>query len=379
MLVNWDVHRHTNGQVLQSPNIYLPGRPYWFFKHWPEPVEVDVIDYSRLPILHNLERFKLKFYIWQILKALPNLAHYDLILSHGAQSGVLLAFLRSMLRSKMPPHIIIDVGCFNGARNNQLELAPLRFAAKSITGVITHNSRQSVYYQYCLPELKNRYRFVPFGADPEFFKPLNLPEENYIVCVGYTLRDWETLLAAFSGLKSETTLKLVGAAGKIKLPAGTQAEQKIECLPYVPVLELKKIIEQAKLIILPLPYRLYSFGQMTLLQAMSMGKTVIVSNVPGIADYVQDGQSAVLVRPYDYVELREKVDYLIKHPQERARIGGAARKSVLEKFNEKKMAEGLYHNCYGLLSDLAKGRAELPMLTVLNQVHIKKESAYDEY
>jgi len=351
MLVNWDVHRHLNGQLLQAPNVYLPGQPYWFFKHWPEPVEVDLIDYSSLPILHNLERFKLKFYIWQILKALPNLAHYDLILSHGAQSGVLLAFLRSMLRSKMPPHIIIDVGCFNGARNNQLELAPLRFASKSIAGVITHNSRQSVYYQYCLPELKNRFRFVPFGTDPEFFKPLNLPEEDYIVCVGYTLRDWETLLAAFSGLKSETTLKLVGAADKIKLPAGTQAEQKIECLPYVPVSKLNQILDQAKCVVLPLPYLLYSFGQMTLLQSMAMQKAVIVTSVPGVTDYVESGASGLLVLPYDLYDLREKMEFLLQSPQEAGRLGQAARQAVVEKFNLKKMAAGIYQTiqelCHG--------------------------------
>jgi len=350
MLVNWDVHRRLNGQVLQSPNVYLPDQPYWFFKYWPEPVEVDVIDYSRLPILHHLERFRLKFYIWQILKALPKLSNYDLILSHGAQSGVLLAFLRSILKSKMPPHIIIDVGCFNGARNNTLELAPLKIAAKSLAGVITHTSKQSIYYQNCLPALKERHRFVPFGTDPEFFKPLNLPEEDYILCVGYMKRDWETLLAALSGLQSNTTLKLVGAAGRLKLPAGVAASKKIECLPYVPIGELKRIMAQARLVVLPLPYQLYSFGQMSLLQAMAMGKAVIVSNVPGITDYVQDGQNALLVRPYDYLEMREKIDYLLKHPPERARIGEAARKSVEEKYNEKNMAEGIYRSCCELLS-----------------------------
>ncbi len=351
MLVNWDVHRQQNGQVLQSPNLYLAGEPYWFFKHWPEPVQVDVIDYSRLPVLHKIERFKLKFYICQILKALPKVSNYDLILSHGAQSGVLLAFLRSLLKSKLPPHIIIDVGCFNGARNNALELAPLRVASKSIAGVITHTSKQSIYYNLCLPELKEKNRFVPFGTDPDFFKPLGLTEEDYILCVGYIKRDWETLLAAFSGLQSDTTLKLVGAAGKIKIPAGIAASKKIECLPYVPILELKKIIERAKLVILPLPYQLYSFGQMTMLQAMSMGKAVVVSNVPGIADYVEDGKNAVLVRPYDYGELRDKMEYLLSRPEERIQIGKNARKTIEEKFNEKNMAEEIHRSCYELINN----------------------------
>jgi glycosyltransferase involved in cell wall biosynthesis len=349
MLVNWDVHRRLNGQILQSPNFNIPGRPYWFFRHWPEPVKVDVIDCSRLPILHDLERFGLKFYVWQTLKALPKISQYDLILTHGAQSGVLLAFLRSIFRSKLPPHIIIDIGCFNGARHNRLELSPLRIAAESLAGVITHTSSQRVYYQYCLPHLKERQRFVPFGTDPEFFKPLNLPEENYIVCVGYIKRDWETLLAAFSKLQSEIVLKLVGAKGRIDLPALAGAQKKIECLPYVPITRLKEIISKSLLVVLPLPYQLYSFGQMSLLQSMALGKAVIVSNVPGIADYVQDGQNAVLVRPYDVWELRDKIDQLVSQPEKRREITRQARKSIQEQFNERKMAEGIFRSCHELI------------------------------
>ncbi|OGV96714.1 hypothetical protein A2W24_04455 [Microgenomates group bacterium RBG_16_45_19] len=166
--------------------------------------------------------------------------------------------------------------------------------------------------------------------------------------MGYLKRDWETLLAAYSSLRLQTNLKLVGGTGKVDLPESAQA-QKIECLPYVPINQLKEIIARASLVALPLPYQLYSFGQMTLLQAMAMGKAVIVSNVPGIADYVQDGKNAILVRPYDYLEMRDKMEYWLTHPQERKTIGMEARKSIEEKFNEKNMAEGIFGSCMELL------------------------------
>jgi hypothetical protein len=226
ILVNWDVHRVDRSRDdLQFPNLIREGEKYWFFKDWPDPeAEVKVIDYCRIPLLHHIERFWLKFYILQALKALFQMRKYDLIISHGAQSGVLLAFIRSLLGIKSPPHVIIDVGCFNGGREKRVELLPLRFAARSIAGVISHCSRQVEYYEKCLPRLKERHRFVPFGTDPDFFspqkaetssKPSTAGDDNHIVCVGYIKRDWPTLIQAFNHLDGEVRLKLVGAKSAI--------------------------------------------------------------------------------------------------------------------------------------------------------------------
>jgi len=353
VLVNWDVHK-VNGtnNDFQSPNVIRNGEKYWFFKDWPDQqVEVEVIDFCKLPLLHHIERFWLKFYVLQAFKALFRMRRYDLVISHGAQSGVLLAFIRSLFKVKSPPHIIIDVGCFNGGRNRKIELLPLRFAARSIRGVISHCSQQRGYYEKCLPELKDRHRFVPFGTDPDFFRPLKMKlsgkpsdnnVDNYIVCVGYIKRDWPTLIQAFDHLEGEVKLKLVGAKSAIGFKFPDKVWPRVECLPYVKITALKGILADARFMVLPLPYFEYSFGQMTLLQAMSMGKAVIVTEVPGISDYVQDGHNALLVRPYDWEDLKDKMELLLNDEHKIEKLGGNARRSILQKYNEKHLALNFY-------------------------------------
>lgn len=353
VLVNWDVHKiDGTSSDLQSPNVIKGDEAYWFFKDWPDQqVEVEVIDFCKLPLLHHVERFWLKFYVLQAFKALFRMRRYDLIISHGAQSGVLLAFIRSLFKIKSPPHLIIDVGCFNGGRDRRVELLPLKFAVKSIAGVISHCSRQGNYYNKCLPQLKERHRFVPFGTDPDFFetpkpklssKALDNNADNYIVCVGYIKRDWPTLIQAFDHLGGEVKLLLVGARSAIGFKFPEVVRPRIECLPYVNITELKRILASARFVVLPLPYFEYSFGQMTLLQAMSMGKAVIVTEVPGISDYVQDGHNALLVQPYDWKDLKEKMELLLKDEDKVKKLGEGARRSILEKYNERELARGIY-------------------------------------
>jgi glycosyltransferase involved in cell wall biosynthesis len=344
MLVNWDVHQ-VNGTDggLQSPNVIRPGGKYWFFKHWPDQnAQVDVLDFCRLPVINHLERYWLKFYVIQAIKALPRIDRYDLIISHGAQSGVLLAFARSLVGRRRPPHVIIDIGCFNGGRSRRLEILPLRQAAKSVAGVISHNSFQQDYYEKNLPFLAQKHRFVPFGTDPGFFEPLDLETENRILSVGYMKRDWSTLLKAFEGLRSDAKLRIIGVPEQGELNLSSNLNSRVECRPYVPIRELKEEMARAKFVVIPLPYFKYSLGQMTLLQSMSMRKAVIVTDAPGVADYVENGSNALSFRPGDASDLKTKMEMLLRDPELADRLAANARRSVVTSFNEERLAHGLY-------------------------------------
>jgi len=303
---------------------------------------VDVLDFCKLPLINHIERWWLKFYVIQALKALPRLKKYDLIISHGAQSGVLLAFLRLLFTNKRPPHVIIDIGCFSGGRSKNFELLPLRYAVKSVAGVVSHNSFQKDYYQENLPCLADKNLFVAFGTDPEFFRPLKLETEDYIVSVGYIKRDWDTLLKAFESLESNVKLKIIGVPDKERLNLSSKIQDKVECLPYIPIQRLRKEIAKAKFMVIPLPYYKYSFGQMTLLQAMSMQKAIIVTDIPGVADYVKDGKNAILFQPGDWQDLKGKIQMLLGDSELTQRVAKGAREAIVREFNEKNLALNLY-------------------------------------
>ena len=67
-------------------------------------------------------------------------------------------------------------------------------------------------------------------------------------------------------------------------------------------------------------------------QAMACGLPVIVSENVGAKDIVIDGVNGFIVRAGDSVELANRLQYLQKNPDQRIKMGLAARESVKNGF-----------------------------------------------
>jgi glycosyltransferase involved in cell wall biosynthesis len=149
-------------------------------------------------------------------------------------------------------------------------------------------------------------------------------------------------------LEHQVKLRIIGIPDKNGLSLPSAIRDRVECLPYIPIRRLMEEISRAKFMVLPLPYYRYSFGQMTLLQAMSLQKAVIVSRVPGVADYVRDGQNAVWYEPGDWRELKNKMDELLTDPALTEKIARNARTTIQQEFNERNLATNLYQAIHRL-------------------------------
>ncbi len=348
MLVNWKIEyadRIPEGK--QPPDYYVEGKPYWFFRYFEEPVHVDVLDVHSFHWLENFEKNKLRFYVWQALRAIPKLHKYDLILSHGAQSGVVVCLWRRLLKGKAK-HVLFDIGAFNSAAESGGALKLMQFASRSLNGVIYHTSNQKEYYKKCFPWLLDKSRFIPFGTDSEYFVRTNENTiQNYMICVGYQKRDWNTLVQAYLLLsqrlhaegKAVPELRLVGKEdypGKdtMELPPGA----KIAARRFIPLEELIEEIQGSLFGVLPLEDFNYSFGQMTLLQQMALGKAVITAKVLSMVDYVTDGETGLLYEAGNKQDLCDKMYQLYENLQLRERISDHAAMYVQEQYNEQTMA-----------------------------------------
>ncbi len=349
MLVNWKVeYALQKPEGKQPPDYDVKGEPYWFFRYFKEPVQVDVIDVHSFPWLEQFEKSKLRFYVWQTLRALPKLHHYDLILSHGAQSGVALSLWRRLFPGKAK-HILFDIGAFNSAAEQGAALKIMQMASQSLDGVIYHTSSQLNYYKKCFPWLVKKSKFIPFGTDSDYFTRKNehSETENFIICVGYQKRDWETLIRAYwrlaDGLEEEgktiPELRLIGKPDETyqKIVGQTQ-KGKISQQPFLPLEKLIQNIQAALFAVLPLENFNYSFGQMTLLQQMALGKAVITARVPSMADYVDEGKTGLFYEAGNDRELCVRMLQLYENDRLRSQIECAAAEYVQLQYNEKNMA-----------------------------------------
>lgn len=347
ILVNWKISRTKSIPTnLQSPDYISEGIPYWFFKHMPENVDVDVVDIGDSWFTNFIEKKILKFYILQTLRVLFNIRSYDVVMSHGAQSGIFLALLRKLFFIKKPIHILFDIGSFNSAKETGIIHAFMKFASKSIDGVIYHTSSQIDYYIKRFPWLVKRSKFVLFGTDPDFFLTKStLRTENFVLSIGYNKRDWDTLLKAFEKLNSKNLfLKIIGRTDlKTTLP-------NVELKKYIPINQLVKEIQDCKFVVVPLDYFNYSYGQMTVLQAMSLGKAVIAARVPSLVDYIEDEVTGIFYESKNVNDLTDKMNLIIEDQRFCKQLETNARKKIETKYNEKEMADQIFQFITSILA-----------------------------
>jgi glycosyltransferase involved in cell wall biosynthesis len=105
--------------------------------------------------------------------------------------------------------------------------------------------------------------------------------------------------------------------------------------------ELVDAYQQALCVVLPSVYRTAEgqetrvpelLGQ-TLLEGMACGVPAICTDVASMPEIVEDGVTGFVVPPNDPAAIRDKLTWLDAHPEEAARMGEAARRRVLEKFD----------------------------------------------
>lgn len=354
MLVNWKVeYGAERPKGKQPPDYYMSGEPYWFFRWFRREVHVDVVDIRSCTWLENVEKNKLRFYIWQTLRIIPRMHHYDIIISHGAQSGIVLSLWRRLFRGK-EKHLLFDIGAFNSAAESGAALKLMQKASKSLDGVIYHTSGQIDYYKKCFPWLVDKSKFIRFGTDSIYFSRENRnKEENYILCVGYQKRDWNTLISAYDlmvkelerqGNESEIPeLRLIGKSEIVAMrDDGRRNENRgcgrISAYGFMPLEELISNIQNCMFAVLPLENCNYSFGQMTLLQQMALGKPVIAARVPSMIDYIEEGKTALCYTAGDAADLCEKMLHLYCSGESRKQIGELAALYVKNQYNEQTMA-----------------------------------------
>lgn len=335
MLVNWKVRPCAEPPSdLQPPDYFVSGGDYWFFRYFREKPQVDVLDISTFPALERFEHDITRFYMPQGIRAAIRLARgeYDLVLSHGAQSAVVLSLLRRIHKGRAK-HVLFDIGSFASASESGMVLRLLKFASRSLDGLICHASGQLSYYGEQFPWISDFARFIPFGTDFDFFNATaGDVAGSYICCVGASKRDWATLVEAYRASCIDAPLKLVGCTDAAFGGNG------VELIPHVPVRRMIDIIRGATLCALPLKEYRYSYGQMTLLQQMVLGKCVVAADVTGIRDYMRAGETALVYEPGDVNGLSELISAAYKDDGFRRRIGAAGRESVLTYYNERRMA-----------------------------------------
>ena len=206
-----------------------------------------------------------------------------------------------------------------------------RASLQHVNRFVVHTRRECDMYSQWLGLPKERFVFFPYqvGDIPVTY------EENttqpFIAAIGSAHRDFPTLFQAVEMLKLPTVVASGSRAlTGLQLPVQVQAPLglvKQDCL---------RLAQEARINIVPMKTNdhITAAGQVTIVEAMRMGRVVIASRCNGAEDYIIHGETGLLVEPGSPQALIRAIERLWDDPQLRNKIGHNAKNYAAQHFSD---------------------------------------------
>ncbi|GGF10763.1 hypothetical protein GCM10011611_15440 [Aliidongia dinghuensis] len=241
----------------------------------------------------------------------------DVVVAYFESSALLVLLLRRLFRFKGRV-VIHDVGLTEAWR---LRERLLDFVIPRADGLVLLGSNQVAYVEKRWPA-HGFLQFLPADVDLDFYEPEAPPQDGAILSIGDdAARDFATLLEASRGIAAPILIKSSGVrVDRAAYPNVTVLSRRL------PDVEYRRLLAEATLVVVPLTPAIHASGVTTLVEAMAMGKALIVSDSPGIQDYVVPDETCLLVPCGDTAALRAAIQRLIDEPETRVRLGANARR-----------------------------------------------------
>lgn len=183
--------------------------------------------------------------------------------------------------------------------------------------------------------------FVPFGVDVNAFRPASSQPGVDVVSIGADPhRDFELLLAAARTLP-ETRFLVVTTHARARTLTGRPGNVTVEVdLPFD---EMRRRLEQAHVVALPVRENSYSGATTVLLQAMALAKPVVVTRTAAIATGygLEDGGNVRLVASGDADGLARALRDVLADDAQAAALGAGARRTVERELTWERYVERL--------------------------------------
>lgn len=283
---------------------------------------------------------------------------YDVVFVDRESAGFALAALYRLRRRR--PRLVL-IGHLLSPRNKRLLVRATRLQ-RTIDRVIVHSSVQQHLAQEALGMAAEHIVQLPYQADDRFWAPREATSMPMICSAGLEYRDYDTLLQAVDRLDLQV---VIAAASRWSKHRGLSEGRALP--PNVRVASfdygaLRQLYASSLFVVVPLLDVENQAGITTILEAMAMGKAVIVSHTRGQTDVVRDrrsrsrweptratqpewsrllgatdstarGQTGIYVRPHDPAELRKAIVFLLEHPEQAREMGANGRKLIEETMN----------------------------------------------
>ena len=186
-----------------------------------------------------------------------------------------------------------------------------------------------------------RVHYLPLGVDEDFWRQTSAAVDPAAVLVvgNDRHRDHDTAVAGVRLARhrgADVGLHVVSRTwtGQVH---GRRERRSVE-LSHI---ALREEYARTAVVVTCLRPNLHCSGLTAVLEAMASGRAVVVTDTPGMADYVEHGVSGLLVPPADPEAVADAVGRLIADPEQAAALGRAGAARVRERFTTRRLADDL--------------------------------------
>lgn len=277
--------------------------------------------------------------------------------SNSENEAIVLAALLKVTRRRTP---IVAVG--------QFPAKPQKWAAWRVFRVHTHIHRLlplgSVQAEHLVNDLgvpASKVEVLPYGIDTEYWQIEKAAPRRasrpYVIAAGLQHRDYDTLVKAADGLDVDVLIAAASPWSKSANQMDGREQPAWVTVESPSLAELREAYAGAVAVVVPVVETSFPAGTTSILEAMAMGKPVVVSRAEGGGDYVTDrrrvlrrgpmratsatyaarfgsgetqGQTGFHVPVGDAGELRSVLQWIVDHPEEAAAVGERGRLTATE-------------------------------------------------
>ncbi|MBT9545122.1 MAG: glycosyltransferase family 4 protein [Candidatus Sericytochromatia bacterium] len=185
------------------------------------------------------------------------------------------------------------------------------------------------------------------GADPDLFHTAVTapPQDKPLIIYLGTLAPWqglETLLEACQHLLSSFQLRLVGK-GNPRWQQNLLAKSyqlgltaSVEIVDPLPHSYMPQVLAPAQIAVAPLSNnernQIQGCNPIKIFEYMAAGKAIVAPDLPVVREILTHQETGWLYAPEEDGALRAALEYLLQHPEERTRLGQAAREKLLSSY-----------------------------------------------
>lgn len=185
-----------------------------------------------------------------------------------------------------------------------------------------------------------RVHHIPLGIDAEFFRPQPWSlDRGLVVSAGEDrMRDHEVLVDAVRIARTRVPEAHLEIATSTPLTAGpdlvTVHRRRMNG-------EMRGLYRRSSVVAVALRPTWFGSGLTVVLEGLASGRPVVVTDNPGIDEYVEDGVTGLLVPAGDSPAMADALCRLLTDPEGAREMGRRGREAVEQRWTSERMAESL--------------------------------------